>query len=79
MIIIDTTIEDYLEKEKLNLLRSLTREYDWITPERLIKETISQCFGVIMFMSEYSDLDFKELDALWTEYHEFFKGLLKKY
>ena len=81
-------IENYLEKEKCSLLRALSRDYDWTTPKKLIEETISQNFGVIMFFSERCEdsvcadedaITINFLDVLWSEYHEFYKGLLKKY
>lgn len=73
------TLKTYLEKEKKDLLKSLDRDYSWTTPEKLIKERISHNFGVIMFMCEYSDIDFKDLDKLWDEYHDIYRALLIGY
>lgn len=72
-------VENYLKTEKKDLLKVLEREYEWATPEELIKDTISKCFGVIMFMSEYSNIKLDELDTLWDEYHMIFRALLISY
>ena len=66
----------YLEKEKKSLLKLLDRVPDWSTPERLIKETISQNYGVVMFLIEYSDIEYEKISDLWDEYHDFYRGLL---
>lgn len=68
-------LKEYLEKEKKNLLKLLDEAPDWATPEQLIKETISQNYGVVMFLIEYSDIEYEKASALWDEYHDFYKKL----
>lgn len=61
-------LKEFLEKELEELKELLNSNYTWVIPSRQIARARFESFGVVEFFIKYSDIGFKEIEALWDEY-----------
>lgn len=71
-------LKEFLERELKELKRLLDTNYWWVVPLKQIELAKHKSFGVVDFYIDYSEIEYKKIEALWNEYLDIYDNMESK-
>ena len=68
-------VKEYFERQYVDTVRAIERDYKWGTPKDFVWRAITDCLAVAMF-AQTIGVKYEEVDPLYNEYKEKLENLL---